>query len=385
MIFLMQFILPFLFIFSFGLIYSLLRKKNVHIWLGSYIIQNLNKKKFLTLKKPVHILFCFVDHFEPYWNKASKKIANERMNQWIMHYPEIARQYQDNYGNCPKHTFFYPEEQYQKDDIDRLSELCKMGFAEIEVHLHHNNDNSEDLKKKLENYKVQLASHGLLSRDKNGNIRYGFIHGNWALDNSRKNGRLCGVNNELLVLKETGCYADFTFPSAPDETQTRKINSIYYATDDPAAPKSHNTGIDVEVGRSPSGDLMIIQGSLALNWQKRRWFVFPSIENGEVSFDNPPFPGRISLWATQYIHVKGRPDWIFIKVHTHGAQEDNIDFFFKKGAMKNLFDYLKNRYMDGYNYALHYLTAREFYNIIKAAEAEEEGNPEDYKDYELII
>ena len=46
-------------------------------------------------------------------------------------------------------------------------------------------------------------------------------------------GRYCGVNDELTVLRETGCYADFTMPAAPDVSQTRTINAIYYAADDP--------------------------------------------------------------------------------------------------------------------------------------------------------
>ncbi|MEJ7636728.1 MAG: hypothetical protein WKF75_01760 [Singulisphaera sp.] len=50
------------------------------------------------------------------------------------------------------------------------------------------------------------------------------------------------VNNEIDVLRETGCYADFTLPSAPSPTQTRQINSIYYASDDPRRPKSHDRG-----------------------------------------------------------------------------------------------------------------------------------------------
>ena len=99
-------------------------------------------------------------------------------------------------------------------------------------------------------FKELLADrHGLLSRDRRtGELAYGFIHGNWALDNSRPDGRWCGVNNELDVLRETGCYADFTLPSAPSPTQTRKINSLYYAVDDPAAPRSHDTGVDVGDG-----------------------------------------------------------------------------------------------------------------------------------------
>ncbi|WP_197472948.1 hypothetical protein, partial [Oleiphilus sp. HI0123] len=104
-----------------------------------------------------------------------------------------------------------------------------------------------------------------------GKLAYGFIHGNWTLDNCHPEGLHCGVNDELLVLKATGCYADFTLPSAPSPTQTSTVNSIYYATDDPDKPKSHDKGVDVEVGKPASGDLMIIQGPLCLNWKKRKF------------------------------------------------------------------------------------------------------------------
>jgi hypothetical protein len=40
-------------------------------------------------------------------------------------------------------------------------------------------------------------------------------------------------------------------------------------------------------------------------------------------------------------------------------------------------------YNDGTNYVLHYVTAREVYNIIKAAEAGMQGDPGQYRDYIL--
>ena len=73
------------------------------------------------------------------------------------------------------------------------------------------------------------------------------------------------MNNEIEILRETGCYADFTLPSAPSPTQTRKINSIYYAVDDPHRPKSHDWGIDVgSRTRAVRRGLMMIQGPLVL-------------------------------------------------------------------------------------------------------------------------
>src|SRR5207247_2261842 len=109
---------------------------------------------------------------------------------------------------------------------------------------------------------------------------YGFIHGNMALANSRKDPSFCGVNEEIRILKETGCYADFSMPTAPCVSQTRKVNSIYYATNVPGLPKSHNWGVDVETGRPPSGDLMMIQGPLAFDWHNRKFGILDLPEPG---------------------------------------------------------------------------------------------------------
>ena len=42
--------------------------------------------------------------------------------------------------------------------------------------------------------------------------------------------------------------------------------------------------------------------------------------------------------------------------------------------------YLERAYNDGQRHVLHYVTSRELYNIIKAAEAGEQGNPGEYRD-----
>ena len=215
-----------------------------------------------------------------------------------------------------------------------------------------------------------------------GRPAFGFIHGNWCLDNSRADGRWCGVNNELTVLRDLGCYADFTLPSAPSDTQTPKINSIYYATDDPCRPRSHDHGTDVQVGRPASGDLMIVQGPLALNWRRRKWGLLPRIENADVRAGDPPEPERIDLWVRQAIHVAGRRDWVFVKVHTHGTQDRDIDTLLGDAADR-MFTHLETRYNDGDEHVLHYVNAREVYNIVKAAEDGRTGNPAQYRNYRL--
>ena len=153
------------------------------------------------------------------------------LNAGSRDYPRQFGRFRDSDGRPPRHTFFYPEEEYEAEYLDALADLCRAGFGEVEIHLHHDHDTADHLRQTLLRFKDVLSSrHGLLPcRRDTGELMYGFIHGNWALDNSRPDGRHCGVNNEIDVLLETGCYADFTLPSAPSLAQTRTINRIYYA------------------------------------------------------------------------------------------------------------------------------------------------------------
>jgi len=329
-------------------------------------------------------MFCFVDHFEPRWGSADYDTERARVHRWCADYPALCAGHLDADGVPPRHTFFYPEEEYRPEHMTDLIGLCKKGFGEVEIHLHHDNDTSEGLRRKLRGFVDTLAKEfGALSvHPSTGEPAWAFVHGNWALDNSRPDGRWCGVNDELRVLAEEGCYADFTLPSVPDATQTRTVNAIYYATDDPVRPKSHDRGIAVRVGGSASGDLMIVQGPLGLNWRWRKHGVFPRIENADIRRSSPPRPDRTDLWVRTGIHVAGRPDWVFVKVHTHGTQEYDMDTLLGQ-PVADMFDDLERRYNDGERYVLHYVTAREMYNIIKAAESGASGNPGSYRDFVL--
>ena len=349
--------------------FFLMRKKNMSVWILSYVYHRIKIFFLKKIDKPKEIYFCIMDHFEPMWNKPSRRIERLRVERWAREYPQIAKQYKDCEGNHPKYVFFYPIEEYRYEHLRCLAEICKKDIADVEIHLHHDNDNSANLEKTLIDFKNKLYyEHRLLRKDDSGEILFGFIHGNWALDNSRKDGRWCGVNDEISVLERSGCFADFTMPSAPDETQTKKINSIYYAEDNTLLPKSHNDGIDAMVNRKiPDHSLLCVQGPLALNWKKKKWFFFPKIENGELSYDNPPTSERIDYWIEQNIHVKGAEDHIFVKVYTHGAQESNMDMLLG-GGLDTIFTYLDKKYNDGDNFRLHYVTAWGIYNKIKELE-----------------
>ena len=326
-----------------------------------------------------HLMFLFADHFEPAHAEATRA--------WATDYPEIARRFTDADGRHLQHTWFY--DGLDENVLETLSGLCRARLGEIEIHLHHSHDTADGLREKLEHRKRLYARHGaLITTAPEPQAVFGFVHGKWSLDNSRGD-EFCGVNNELAVLRDAGCYADFTFP-AWGRMQPAKRNSIYYATDDPAHPKSYDTGVDVAVGRPPGGDLLIVQGPGRLSgippgvarlpgaaWLADRLWLTCAMDA-----HLPPWPARVDRWVKANVHVAGRPQWVFVKAHTHGARARNYRAYFDRTA-EQLHAHLNSRYNNGSEWKLHYVTAREAFNIIKAAEAGKTGDPGEYRDYRL--
>jgi hypothetical protein len=335
--------------------------------------------------EPVHLLLCIADHYEPRGEGASPQLARERVQRWVNDYPRQFGGFRDCDGRPPRHSFFFPIEEYEPEYLDALAELCHAGYGEVEIHLHHDHDTAEGLRARLLAFKEILSErHGLLSRHREtGELAYGFVHGNWALDNARPDGRWCGVNNELDVLRETGCYADFTLPAAPDPSQTRKINSIYYAVDDPLRPKSHDRGIDVGTAPRPDGSLMLIQGPLVLNWSRRKWGIFPRLENACLQGSQLPSLRRLRLWLEARVQVPSRPDWFFVKLHAHGAMEASHDALLGE-PMRRFHDSLARHALAHASFHFHYVTAREMYNLARAAENGWTGSVDAARDYELL-
>ncbi len=343
---------------------------------------------------PVHVMLAVCDHFEPLapGGRQPHSLGLQRVSRWAEQYPPMARAFTDSDGCHPQHTLFYPEEEYHEEFMNPLANLTRDRLAEVEMHLHHRHDTPSGLLEKLTRFRDLLRTkHGLLGQANNAGQekgsdlpRFGFIHGNWALCNSRPDGDWCGVNEELTVLAQAGCYADFTYPSAPSPTQPRMVNRIYYARDRADAPRGADFGTAAQVGTSAADQsgVLLVTGPLALDWQHRKWRVLPRLENSDLRANQPPDAARADAWIRQHIHVQGRPEWCFVKLHTHGCIEGNTDILLGP-PMQRLHEYLTTRYNDRRHYCLHYVTAREMVNIIHAAEDGHTGNPGQYRDYQI--
>ena len=295
--------------------------RNAQLWLpGWYAARRRNRAHQFDPAQPVTVHLMFADHFEPYWGRPTDAVARARVADWVEKWPAIASRQRDDFGRPARWTFFYPQEEYRPDLMDALARLVRDGIGDVEVHIHHDGEGEADFVNRMQGFVDALSNrHGLLHRE-GGRAAFGFIHGNWALDNSRPDGRWCGLDNELTLLRELGCYADFTMPAAPDICQTRMVNAIYWAVDDPARPKSHDSGALVVPGvPAPAGGLLCVQGPLTLR-QHPRWRVVPSLEVGELAAYAPPSPERAERWLGAAPRLGND---VFIKLFTHGAPEKN--------------------------------------------------------------
>jgi ribosomal protein S11 len=293
--------------------------RHAEIWLLPYLKDRLRKR--IRPAKPKRAWVAITDHYEPLGMGASVETALGRVAHWRDKWPRIADDAPlDAAGQRPQYSFFYPQEEYRRDILDGIAKIVRLGIADVEVHLHHDNEQRESFIRKVTDYCRRLTDdHGLL-RQQDGRTVFGFIHGNWALDNSRPDGKACGLNGEIALLRDLGCYADFTMPSLPSPTQGRIVNQIYWCTNNPDnRPRSFDRGIEATCGGGRRGDLLMITGPVGLRFGER---LLPRMEAGEIAGYDLPTPARVHRWFDLAPTIG---DDLFLKLFTHGAQERNSE------------------------------------------------------------
>ena len=134
----------------------LFQRRNMGVWLLSWLRQDW--------RAPVpgdttrHLLFCFVDHYEPGWGQPGLARERARVARWRRDLPLLCARHRDADGRPPVHSFFFPGDEYRPEHVDSLVELCRMGLGEIEIHLHHHDDTAATLRAKLAGFAETLAS-----------------------------------------------------------------------------------------------------------------------------------------------------------------------------------------------------------------------------------
>jgi hypothetical protein len=290
-------------------------------------------------------------------------------------------------GTPFRHTNFYPAEQYHQPLLDTLADLQRQGFGEVEIHLHHGveqPDTETSLRRALVDFRDVLAeNHKCLSRDEMGGPpRYAFVHGNLALANSA-GGRFCGVDSEMQILFETGCYADLTLPAAPLQPQVPRINAIYEVGQPLRERVPHRFGPSLRVGHQPQLPV-ILTGPLVFNWSRRiRGLPVPRIDDGVLAANYKSDFDRLERWAHAHISVSGRPEWIFVKLYCHGFFTSDQDACIGDGARRFWSEMLEESSRKN-SYKIHFASAREAFNIATAAIDGRSGEPGQYRNYKLL-
>lgn len=356
-----------------------MRDRGIRYWLPSYLAGTLGRSRLRRIRKRqlTHLLFLVCDHFEPRHGARDPQQPEQRLRAWAEGYRSLQEDCASRLGVRPVHTWFYPPH-HGEEHLDALARMVHDGLGEVELHYHHSGDTPESLRQALGATLATYHRHGLLlQQGEPPGRRFGFIHGDWALDNSA-GGADCGVTGELQLLEELGCWGDLTMPSA-NRCQTRKINSIYYPGGSPLRPKSHDRGRDARAGVPGGPGLLLVQGPLGINLSASP---YPKVENASLTSANWGSGDRIRSWIDCHVHVAGRPEWLFIKLHTHGALERDFDALFGVRA-RAMYEVLAREFNDGVRFRLHCVSARQAYNVIRAAEAGMAGDPAQYLDYEL--
>jgi hypothetical protein len=313
-----------------------------------------------------HVVFVMVDHYEP--GRGAR--GTERSAAWLSTFRSIAERHRDAVGRPFQYSWFYAYDHKNAAVLQQLNRMVHDGYGEVDLHWHHPPSDSVAFPTELAEALAWFRGYGALAAgDSARTPQYGFIHGNWALDGSTSR---CGVTNELTLLQRSGCYADFTFSTISTPAQPRRINCLYYATDTPA-PKSYDDGEEVRVGHPVEGKLLIFEGPLGFDFGRM------ALEYGAVEDYALPSRRRIEGWIDTNIHVRGRPEWVFVKVYSHGAQSEAAIL---GGGMERMLDDLR-AVCEERRITLHFMTAREAFNVVKAAEAGLSGDPEAVRDYRL--
>ncbi len=146
--------------------------RGIDRWGLGYLKSVLRRERFVGKR---HLLVCVADHFEPFdrtilpdgsvTGGVSDGVARGFVKEWCSDYRRVLGEFRDFDGVAPRHTFFYPWDEYDVGCLDELSGFCRGGFGEVEIHLHHRNDSEDGVRQKLIACRDTFAGeHGLLGR-----------------------------------------------------------------------------------------------------------------------------------------------------------------------------------------------------------------------------
>ena len=207
-------------------------KGKMYVWLHGYLERRQRAALVVVPQdKLIDVMVLAVDHFEPVRREGA--VGVQRVKGWCAEYKRLAAEHRDSDGIVPKHTWFYRYDYPNFEILNALSKYVYEGFGEIEFHLHHGYDTPESFNKRVRDGVQWFNKVGaMISAEEVPRIFFGYIAGNWALDNGRKDPKFSGVNTEISVLVELRFLCDFSDKTIVCEVKGKRHsqNSNSYET-----------------------------------------------------------------------------------------------------------------------------------------------------------
>lgn len=214
------------------------------------------------LKQVDHLIYMHADHFEP--GSCPLDICNERLKIWtndlkklkikpsLFVFPSLLMDYRDG-------KIITRPSSLTSTIIKYLKPMENNG-ADINLHIHHERWTTSSvttepwitlLREKKVTDEQMLIAHIIdvkkVFEDVGVDMTFwGFVHGMWGLNASDT--RVCNIENEIIILKEYGCFGDFTFPAGRPRC-TPDMSGIF-SVPDRIGKKIYNAGFKLKKGRN---------------------------------------------------------------------------------------------------------------------------------------
>ncbi len=269
-------------------------------------------------------------------------------------------------------TFMFGVPNPDPSALSILSEYCRAGLGEIECLLPCDISSLEDFREQLPRIVEVLHTYGW-ARTADSQVRFAVLRNQFECVSADADYR-----SQIRTLHDLGCYVDLTFPCVGSSCQPGKVNSICLVSS--GADDPFGEACDLRAGEISSGDLLLVSGPFLIDWTDWRLKYRPFAESGRLTPAALPDRTRAQSWLRARVHVTGQPNWIFVKL----IIDDVVDADAARticGGLHEAFESLEESCSITVTSRLHFVTAREMYNIIRAAEAGRVGDAGQFRDY----
>ena len=302
------------------------------------------------------------------------------MRAWLDGYPALAEPFRDADGRPPRHSFFFPGEEYRPGYLDALASLARRGLGEVELHLHHDGDTARRAAREDRRLPRACTTATATCR--------ATPDGGCATRSSTATGASpTPARTAAGAASTTSCRCCST-PAATPTSRSRPRPSVAAADRQPdllarrrpRAAARLGAGERARVGEVRRDRILMIEGPLALALRPGRLLACAS-----RTPRSPPTirrrPRACAAGSARTSTSRGGPSGCSSRCTPTARPRAGGGAARRRRA--HAARRADARYNDGKRWNLHYVTAREMFNIAIAAMDGKNGDPGAFRDHVL--